>query len=399
MTPIRPQLDLDGVLAAPEPWSALAAERERGWLAESPLGYHVMTFDAAVEVLRDRRFDTDATALLDGAGITDATVRSLWRSALLGSDPVDHDRLRVLVAPYFTRRAVAELQPFVGELTARLAAPLVGAGPFDAVTALTARIPPAVFARMIDAPEDDADRIGAWSTTILQIFARQPALGPDIEAATHELLAYVDAFIEARRAAPDGPDMISSLLAAHDGGDRLSDHELRALVLEALEASTDNTATALAAVLHAATLHPEHWRALGREPQLVPGFVEEVARLWPRLVHIIRVGRHDVDWRGVHVRAGTPVLVAVPSALRDPAAFPSPDRFDPRRGQPASHNLNFGSGAHHCMGAALARMELTAAVEVLASLWPRIAAAGEPRFETNVGVTTVSHLPLVVARA
>lgn len=396
MTATRPQLDLDAVLSAPEPWAALAAERERGWITESPLGLHVMTFDAAFDLLRDRRFDTDAGALLDGAGITDAGIRSLWRSALLGSEPGDHDRLRILVAPYFTRRAATELRPYVAELTGRLAAPLAARGTFDAVTELTSRIPPSVFARMIGAPEADADRIGAWSTTILQIFARRPDLASAIEAATHELLGYVDAFIETRRREPGGTDMISSLLAANNDGDRLSDHELRALALEALEASTDNTASALATVLYAGARHPEHWRALAREPELIPGFVEEVARLWPRITHIIRVGRHDAVWREISIAAGTPMLVAVPSALRDPAVFDDPDRFDPTRDHPGSRNLNFGSGAHHCIGAALARMELVAVVEVLAARWPRLELAGEPTFDTNVGVTTVAHLPLVV---
>lgn len=392
----RPHLDLHRILTSSEPWMALSAERSRGWLADSDIGLHVMTFDAAADLLRDRRFDTDAVSLLDGAGLTDPTIRSLWQTALLGSEPADHDRLRILVTPYFTRRAVTDLRPFVAELTHQLAAPLADIGPFDAVSALTSKIPPRVFARMIDAPDADAELIGEWSTTILQIFDREPAVAPAIEAATRDLLDYVDALIADRRSTPDGTDMISSLIAASHDGDRLSHHELRALVLEALEASADNTANALAAIIHAATLHPDHWSALRDDTSLIAGFVEEVARLWPRITHIVRSSPTDVEWRGVHIPAATPVLVAVPAALRDPAAFPDPDRFDPSRNNPGSRNLNFGSGAHHCVGAALARMELTAAVEVLATLWPRITLADQPNFQTSVGVTTITTLPVTI---
>jgi cytochrome P450 len=277
------ELDVERIFSAPEPWAALASEHERGWIASSPFGLHVLEFEAAFDLLRDRRFHPDAAATLDGAGIFDPTARRLWLSALLGSHPDAHDRLRRLVAPYFTRKAVTELRDFVAELTARRATPLAGAGPVDVATALTSGVPPAVFTRMIGAPEADAEQIGKWSSTILQIFARNPAFASDIEAAIHELLAYVDAFIDARRTAPEGEDMISALLTAEDGGDRLSTDELKAVVLEALEASTDNTASSLATLLYAAALHPEQWHALQDDPSLIPMFVEEVARLWPRI--------------------------------------------------------------------------------------------------------------------
>jgi cytochrome P450 len=391
-------IDLERVLTDEEPCVALAAERERGWIAASPFALHVLTFDAAFDLLRDRRFHPDVVGTLDGAGITDPTTRELWSTALLGSRPEDHDRLRKLVAPYFTRRAITELRGYVGDLTRRLASPLGGAT-VDVVEALTSRIPPAVFARMVDAPEVDAERIGRWSTTILQIFARRPELASEVEGAVHELLDYVDQFVDARRAAPTGNDLISALLAAESDGTRLSTGELRAVVLEALEASTDNTASSLATLVYAAARHPEHWAALRADPGLIPAFVEECSRLWPRVVHISRRAETDVEWRGLDLAAGTELLVSVPSALRDPEVFPDPGRFDLRRETPTAYNLNFGSGGHHCIGAALARMELCTALEVLTEVWESVRFAGEARFAANVGVVTLEHLPLEVTPA
>ncbi len=391
-------LDLAAVFADPDPCAALAAERARGWIARSEAGVHVLGFDQAYELLRDPRFHPDVVATIDGAGLTDPTVRAMWMTALLGSAPADHDRLRRLVAPYFTRRAISSLRDYVAELTTRLATPLGGTHA-DVAEALAAPIPPAVFTRMIGAPESDAPKIGDWSATILQIFARQPELAPQITSAVHELLHYVDGFIEDRRRSPGGDDMITALLAAEDDGDRLSTHELRALVLEALEASTDNTSSALATLLYAGAQHPDEWQALREDPSRIPAFAEEAARLWPRVVHISRSATQDVEWRGRQFPAGTELLVSVPSTLRDPAAFPDPERFDPRRDSPSSHNLNFGSGGHHCIGAALARMELTTALEVLTRLWERIELDGDPVIDANVGVVTLRSLPLRITAA
>ncbi|WP_460305560.1 cytochrome P450 [Actinocorallia aurea] len=390
------ELDLGRVLGAAEPWAALGPEREKGWVGRSPFGLHVLTLDAAVELLRDRRFEIDVTSVLDAAEITDPAVRAGWLSALLSSPPDVHDRLRRLVAPYFSRRVVTYLREYVVELIERLAEPLPGAGAVDVVAELTERIPPVVFARLIGAPEKDAGRIARWSATIVRVFARDPALAGEIEAAERELGGYVDAFVEARRAAPGGEDMVSALLAAEEAGDRLSPEELRAVVVEVLKASADSTASAMSALLYAAALHPESWRDLREDPSRIPAFVEEVGRVWPRIVHTSRTAQVDVEWRGLSLPAGTEVHVAVPSALRDPAAFPDPLRFDPGRAFPAAHNLNYGSGAHLCVGAALARMELGAFLEVLTRRWKHVELAGEPRITTGFGAVTFEYLPLNV---
>jgi len=392
-------LDLDRVFTAPEPWAALAAEREKGWIAESPFGMHVLGFDAAVEVLRDRRFEIDVTTVLDGAGISDPEIRALWVSALLGSPTEVHDRLRRIVAPYFSRRVVAYLRSYVVDLIGRLAAEISAAGTVDAVEAFAVKIPPMVFARMIGAPEEDAEQIGRWSTTIMQIFARDPARAAEVEAAERALARYVDRFVEARRAAPEGEDMISAMLAAGEAGERLSAGELRAVVVEALKASADSTATSLSALLYAAALHPDSWTALREDPAGIPAFVEEAGRMWPRIVHIPRTTLVDVEWRGLRLPAGTEVHVSVPSALRDPAVFPDPLRFDPSRPSTAAHNLNFGSGAHMCIGASLARMQLTAALEVLTRSWERVELAGDPGIDTTFGALTFQHLPIRVTPA
>lgn len=393
------ELDLNAVFAAPDPLSELAVAHERGWVARSPAGLHVTTFEAAMDLLRDRRFETNADVFVDGAGLSDPVVRQAWKTALIGAEPVDHDRMRKLMTPYFTRRTVAGLSEYVADLLGRLVDRVAGEPSVDAVSQLFEPIPPAVFARMVGAPEADAEQIGQWSATILQIFARDPSLASIIETTQRELMVYVDDFIEAKRHSPGGADLISALLSASENGDRLSAVELRSLVVEVLEASTDNTTSALSSLLYAAALNPDRWVDLRADPSLIPGFIEEVGRMWPRTVHASRTALTDVEWRGLHIEKGSQMYVVVPSAMRDPSMFDEPDVFDPTREYPSVYNLNYGGGVHQCLGVSLARMEMVTALEVLAARWKHVEFASEPTISCNFGVTTIERLPLSLTAA
>jgi len=393
-----PSFDPFEVFGSADPYAAIDALRQEAPAWRSPLGLHVMTYDAGLALLRDDRLHRGVPQMLDGSGITDPVVRSQWTTAMLGSPQADHDRMRRLMSPSFTPRAIADLRARVDEVAEEAAAAAVERGTLDAMADLAVTVPPAVFCRMIGAPDTDAPLIGRLSAEILQIFARRPDLAPVIEASTHELIAYVLGFVEARRADFRDGDLISNLIAAEEGGERLSTDELVALVIEVLEASTDNTSSQLALVLHAAAEDPERWAALRADPGLIPAFVEEASRLWPRITGIAKVADTDLEVRDVALPAGTTAFVMVPSALRDPAAVPDPLRFDPSRGGRAV-NLNYGSGTHYCLGANLARLEMCGTIEVLTRRWRSIAPAGPLGLDVNPGVVTVTSLPLAVEPA
>jgi cytochrome P450 len=390
-----PWFDLFADLSATDPFGALDARRVEAPVWRSDLGVHVMGYHPALALLRDDRLHRGVPQMLDGAGITDPVVRRQWLTAMLGSAPADHDRMRRLVSPSFTPRAIADLRDCASAVAEQGAERGIGAGTIDAMGSLAVEIPPAVFCRMIGAPDADAPMIGRLSAEILQIFAREPSLGPSIEASTHELVEYVLGFVEERRRAPRSGDLVSNLLAAEEGGERLTTDELVALVIEVLEASTDNTSSQLALVLHAAAREPGRWEALRAEPASIPAFVEEASRLWPRITGVAKSTDVDLDVAGVSVPAGTTVFAMVPSAHRDPAAFPDPLRFDPAR-TGKGVNLNYGSGSHYCIGANLARLEMGAALEVLTRRWATVEPAGPLELDVNPGVVTVTSLPLAV---
>jgi cytochrome P450 len=322
-------------------------------------------------------------------------VRAQWLDALLGAASADHDRMRRLMSPSFTPKAIAGLADYVTDRTRRAAARTGSSDTVDLMTDIATGLPPAVFCRMIGAPEADAPAIGRLSDQVLRMFARQPELAPRIEAATHDLIEYVLGFVEDRRGSTRDGDLISNLLAAEEGGERLSTHELVTLLVQVLQASTDNTASQLALVVHAAAQDADRWQALRDDPASIPGFVEEASRLWPRIMHITRMADQDLTFRDLALPEGTLMFVTVPSAHRDPAVHPDPMRFDPARSDKAA-NLNYGSAAHFCLGASLARLEMGKALEALTRVWRRVEPAGDPTFTVNVGVVTVASLPLAV---
>ncbi len=396
--PEIPFVDMSSLDQSPAAYATFDALREQTWLARSQFGLHVLTYGACYELLRDSRFSIGVAQLLEQAGITDPVTRRQWLDALLGAAAPDHDRMRRLMSPSFTPKAVAGLVDHAGALTERAAVTAGADGTVELMADLATRLPPAVFCRMIGAPETDAPIIGRLSDQVLAIFARQPALAPQVEQATGELIAYVRGFVEARRRSAREGDLISHLLGAEEGAERLTTHELVTLLVQVLQASTDNTASQLGLVVHAAAEDPARWDALRDDPASIPGFVEEACRLSPRIMHITRMADEDLTFRDLRVPDGTLMFVTVPSAHRDPGIHPDPLRFDPARSDKAA-NLNYGSAAHFCLGASLARMEMCKALEVLTQVWRRVEPAGEPVFEVNVGVVTVASLPLSVELA
>jgi cytochrome P450 len=231
------------------------------------------------------------------------------------------------------------------------------------------------MARLMGIPPADIAQFGQWSTDLGLLFSFPVAPHREaVEAALTGLLAYAGELIAERRRTP-GDDLISLMIDAEQDGDRLTTDELRWQVVNLTFAGHDTTRNQLAFVLKMFAEHPDAWRELAADPSLVPTAVEEGLRLNPVIPATMRTVARDVVHRGVRFPAGTFVILRADCANRDPAVFAEPDRFDLRR--PNAHQqLTFGGGAHHCLGAALARAEMQEALPLLASALPDLALDG-----------------------
>jgi cytochrome P450 len=245
------------------------------------------------------------------------------------------------------------------------------------------------------APLDDAPRLHHWSNWIQRQFDAASLIGEreQIEQAVAEFYAYADELIAARHPAP-GDDLISVLIEAEEAGDRLSDVELRNLVLDILVGGVDTSQSQLAHAVRLLAEHPDQWEVLRSDPsRMATVAVEEALRYEPITPFTARILIDEVEYRGVTFPAGSIVLVSAWHGHRG-AGGSAPDAFDLSAERPRERLLTFGAGIHYCVGANLARAEMTEGLAFLAERVRSVALDGEPEFGTPSGIYGLEKLPL-----
>src|SRR5579862_483904 len=356
----------------------------RADLVQSGLGAWVTVDHATAEaILRDRRFSPSPTHMrhYQPPSYPPGDPRAdLPAGDLLTMDPPDHTRIRRLVTGAFTPKAIAALEPWIREVAAGLLDRADSSG-FDLIDALAFPLPIAVICHLLGVPAEDQASFRAWGHDVAATLEPQTAgaLLSQSRAAEVALSAYLRDLVSKRRADPDD-SLLSALIAVEEGGDRLTHAELVSTALLLLVAGFETTVNLIGNGTVALLTAPDggqQWDRLRQEPALVPGAVEELLRYDSPVQMTSRNATQDVELGGTLIRQGTPVIVAIGGANRDPAIFDQPGRLLTDRPNAARH-LSFSLGLHHCLGAALARLEGRIAVEELTSRYPGLTLAGTP---------------------
>jgi cytochrome P450 len=280
------------------------------------------------------------------------------RLMLLGMDPPEHTRLRGLVNRGFTPRQVARLEPRIRVLSASIVDAVAPRGACDFVTEVSGELPSLLIAELMGIPPADGRRLYELTERMHQTDA--PA---DSQAAVVEMLAYAAGVRAAKRAQP-ADDIASVLLEAEIDGERLSDLEFDLFFLLLINAGGDTTRNLVASGMLALLAHPEQLAAVRADRALLPSAIEEMLRFVPPVVQFRRTLTRDVELRGQKIREGEKVVMYYPAANRDEEVFETPDRFDVRRA-PNPHLAFGGGGAHYCLGANLARLEIRCLFEAV----------------------------------
>ena len=316
------------------------------------------------------------------------------RRSILAMEGEEHARLRRLVAPAFTPAAADRLRPFMRQVVSALVDAVAAEGRCELVADICEPYPIPIICQLLGAPQEDWKLFSRWATDIFRIFNQDLATDlPAIERASDELEAYVRAMIEQRRRHP-GDDLLSTLIAIEEEGDRLSSDELVMLAEAVLMAGTDTTRNQLACSVALLSEYPEQWALLAERPELAPRAVEETMRYLGAVRGTVRVASEDIEYRDVLFPAGTIVSVALAGANMDADVFASPDTFDITAEREAVQ-VTFGSGIHFCMGAALARAELQEALPLLARRMPDLARQAPVEWKPfTFGIWGPARLPL-----
>jgi len=274
---------------------------------------------------------------------------------MLQMDPPEHTRLRRLVSGGFAVRRIERLRPAVrAHVEALLEAMSAAPRPFDLVDGVARRLPLTVICDLLGVPEQDRARLFAWVEVLLSLTSYPPER---VRRARAEMKDYLARLIESKRAHP-GEDLLTYLVARHDEGGSLNEEELVMMAATIITGGFLSTANEITLSVLCLLRHPDQLARLREDPALLPEAVEELLRYNALTTGggLLRVAVADVELGGTLIKAGEAVLPALSSANRDPSVFPDPDRFVIDR-KPNPH-LAFGLGAHFCLGAHLARIEL-----------------------------------------
>jgi cytochrome P450 len=388
-----PVLAYEDAHSPDEAHGIIGRARRQAPIALGLRGPELLTYDLVRAVLRDPRFRVPQGRWLAAQGITSGPV---WDRAIKGMtslDGAEHSRLRRLVSKAFTLRATARLRTTTVEVITGLVDPHTATGGCDVVADIARPYPIPIICALLGAPRQDWQLFSDWAEDIFKAFGWTVAEHtPVILAALGALDAYLDDMIAVRRHQLTD-DLISELIRAEDDGDRLSHDELLSLAGGLLMAGTDTTRNQLAASVQVLCEHPDQWALLAQRPELAANAVEETIRHCPVTFRAPRTAVEDVELAGVVIPAGTLVIANTAAANRDPAVYEDPDRLDITRQAPPAM-LTFGGGAHYCLGANLARLELAEALKVMTQRMPSPHRTGPAPWKPLTTLSGPTTLPI-----
>ena len=319
--------------------------------------------------------------------------------SLLFMDPPDHTRLRGLVARAFTPRRIDELRATTQAIATELVDAIAAmAGPVDLVQAFAYPLPVRVICALLGVPPEDEAMFTDWSRGIARSVdpsvLRTPAIEATIEDARANLRRYLGDLLAARRRQP-GDDLLSALAAVDVEGDRITPREVVGLAQLLLVAGHETTVNLIGNGTLALLRNPEQLALLRRSPELVGPAVDEFLRFDGPVQITQRVVTQDMTVVGCPVKRGDEIMLVLGAANRDPSAFPNPHKLDVTRD--ARRHVGFGGGIHHCLGAALARMEGQIAFATLLDRFPHLELAGTPERRPTFTLRGLETLPVAFA--
>lgn len=308
------------------------------------------------------------------------------RYSLLMLEGPEHARLRGLVSRAFTPRRVRELREPITGIARSLLAEAAGRPSFDLLSDFAEPYSVRVIAALLGAPTDHSDQLVAWSHAIVKMYELHVNLEQAAAAVTaaRDFDAWTRELIARRRAAPED-DLITALCQAETEEGSLSDAEIVSAVILLLNAGHEATVNTLGNGMTALLRSGDDWGRLVSGEVTAATAIEEMMRYDSPLQMFGRfVLEEGVEIAGRPMPMGDEVMMLFGSANRDPRRYRDPDEFLVDRGD-ADH-ITFGGGAHYCLGAPLARLELEVAVECLAAAFPRLSLAAEPEREEGFAI-------------
>jgi cytochrome P450 len=394
-----------------DPFPVFAELRDLGavhpvTLADGHQAWLVVRYDEARAALNDPRFSKDMhAALATGAGVVaEGLPGPDFARHMLSVDPPDHTRLRRLVSAAFSLRRIEGLRPRVQTIVDELLDDIAAQGPqarVDLVGAFAFPLPFTVICDLLGVPEWDRTALGQGLAALL-VPTTTPAEYAAAKEASDAVVAMLGALVEAKQVTP-GDDLVSALISARDGDERLNTQELLSTIFQLIVAGHDTTTSLIGNSVVALFRNPDQLAQLRADPAMIATAVEECLRYDAPVPHsTFRYAVEPVQIGEATIPVGAQVIICLAAANRDAERFATSEVLDIDRVE--TRHLAFGHGIHHCLGAALARMEGQLALASLLRRFPQLRLAvpdAELRWGHGDGLVLrgLSELPVIPGSA
>jgi cholest-4-en-3-one 26-monooxygenase len=312
---------------------------------------------------------------------------------MLTMDPPDHTRYRSLVKLGFTPRMMNALAPHIREVTVEIIGRALEKRECDFVVDIAAELPLQVIAQLLGVPQEDRHKVFNWSNRMIGSRDPEYSISDElVRQAQIEMFMYANQLAAKRREQPRD-DIVTTLLDAEIGGDRLSEMDFNLFFLLLAVAGNETTRNALSNGMLALIEHPDQYGMLVDDPSLVPSATEEILRWASPVMYFRRNTTREMEVRGHKIKEGDKISLWYISANRDETIFDDPFRFDIKR-NPNEHVAFGGGGPHFCLGANLAKMEINILLEELVKRVPSAELNGEVKRLRSNFINGIKHLPV-----
>jgi len=375
-------IDFNNPTFVADPYEQLKALREIGkpvWHAGMQIFLAARHSDAN-DVFRNKslgRIFTDKSPEFEWE-----TFNWLHSDSILDSEPPKHTRLRSLVAKAFNRNKIEGMRPAVERITQQLLgaidAKVKSGESFDLIADYAEPLPVKIIADLLGFPESEEHLLRPWSQSIVKMYEVNPSEQYQIEAkkAAGEFAEYVRNLAEHRKTNP-GQDLITDLAMVEENGEKLNSHELVATCVLLLNAGHEASVNAFGNGMVAALEHPDQAELLRKNSRAITETALEEFMRFDAPLHLFeRTATVDTELGGVKIEKGQKIAALIGSANRDSSVFERADEMDLTR-DPNPH-IGFGAGIHFCLGAPLARLEMSVSLPALWEKYPNMQLAGTP---------------------
>ena len=370
------------------------AAREQSWYARTPYGLAILRYEEMGQLLIHNSLRQGSHAWPDHNGVGAGHFADWWCETILVTEGTDHRRLRKIVNPAFSPKPVRNLMPEFERVTHELIDEFIDNGRCDFMTEFADPYAGRVLTMLLGMPASAAGeilRLAADMGLALGVTYKESL--PVIEQATESMYALVGDLVADRQKAPKD-DILSVLVNAADGEDRLSHDELMNMGVMLVFAGVDTTRNQLGLGMSMFLDHPDQWEILAERPELDMAASNECMRLRPTITWVTREAIEDFEFQGLQIKKGTTLHLLSESAGSDPRMFEgSPFDITARR----TRNYGFGGGMHVCLGQIVARNDMAVAYRLLSSRLTDIRAQDGDEWLPGSGNTGPTSLPIAFA--